>query len=177
MSSDESPLLADLVEAVPGYPPGLLAELGRWVQAYQDAVAGYDAIMAKKLGVNGTDLRCLEILMMVGEAAPSVLSTRLALTTGSVTAMLDRLEKLGYLTRSPDPTDRRKSVIRATARAYELVRELHGPLLIDSANVVKHFTADELRVVTDFFRRNTEFQQSHTERVRALPTPKRPADQ
>jgi MarR family len=41
------------------------------------------------------------------DAAASRLADRLGLTTRSVASMLDRLEKTGYVTRSPHPSDRR----------------------------------------------------------------------
>jgi DNA-binding MarR family transcriptional regulator len=40
--------------------------------------------------------------------------------------MLDRLEKLGYLTRSPHPSDRRKLIVRATQTATQRAWELIG---------------------------------------------------
>ncbi|MFD6985320.1 MarR family transcriptional regulator, partial [Streptomyces sp. NPDC059956] len=69
------------------------AKLGKAVQDYQSAVDDYDRETARLLGVNETDLRCMEILMSTEETAPSTLSAQLGLTTGSVTTMLDRLEK------------------------------------------------------------------------------------
>jgi DNA-binding MarR family transcriptional regulator len=77
------------------------ARLGAAVQAYQSAVDDFDRELARLMGVNETDLRCLEILFAVEEITPRELSRQLGLTTGSVTTMLDRLEKLAYLTRTP----------------------------------------------------------------------------
>lgn len=71
------------------------------MQAYQSAVDDFDRELARLMGVNETDLRCLEILFAVEEITPRELSRQLGLTTGSVTTMLDRLEKLAYLTRTP----------------------------------------------------------------------------
>src|SRR5215472_8164819 len=90
----------------------LRAQLATQAQAYQAAVDAVDAAAAARLGVNRTDLRCLEILLGQESTAPGQLAAELGLTTGSVTAMLDRLERLGYLTRTPDPGDRRKTQVR-----------------------------------------------------------------
>lgn len=79
---------------------GVAAKLGGAVQGYQSTVDDYDRETARLLGVNETDLRCLEILMATEEAAPSALGTQLGLTTGSVTAMLDRLEKAAFTSRA-----------------------------------------------------------------------------
>lgn len=111
--------------AVGDGPDSVEARLGAAVQGYQSAVDDFDRELARLMGVNETDLRCLEILIAVEETTPRELSRQLGLTTGSVTTMLDRLEKLAYLTRAPHPSDRRKTLIRitpeASRRAYGLI--------------------------------------------------------
>ena len=104
----------------------VMAELGDAVRRYQAAVDDFDREVARLMGINETDLRCLEILLEeVPEASPSRLAARLGLTTGSMTAVLDRLERLGYLVRSPHPTDRRVTLVEPTASGQELCG---GPL-------------------------------------------------
>ncbi|MEV0151925.1 MULTISPECIES: hypothetical protein [unclassified Nonomuraea] len=75
---------------IPGELRDAMDEEMRLMQA---AVDSFDEAAADVLGVNRTDLRCLDILAQ-GPVTPSVLEPALGLTTGSVTAMLDRLEKL-----------------------------------------------------------------------------------
>jgi DNA-binding MarR family transcriptional regulator len=152
----------------------VLADLGERVQAYQSAVDDYDREVARLLGVNETDLRCLELLMGAGELSPSELGLRLGLTTGSVTAMLDRLERLGLLTRTPHPVDRRKSVVRMTQPAVERCFELIAPHIEEGAKTVRErFTAEQLRLVADFLAVTTEVQARHVERLRTQPGPKK----
>lgn len=143
--------------------------VGEQVQAYQSSVDDYDRELARLLGVNGTDLRCLEILLGSEDAAaPSLLATRLGLTTGSVTTMLDRLEGLGYLTRGPHPTDRRKTIVRATARVAQRVYNLMGPFLEDSKAVLALYNSDQLELVADFLAVNRANQDKHVQRLREL---------
>ncbi|WP_089100337.1 MarR family winged helix-turn-helix transcriptional regulator [Streptomyces hyaluromycini] len=150
-------------------------DLGRVVQSYQAAVDDFDRELARLLGVNETDLRCLEILLDVEETTPRALSAKLGLSTGSVTAMLDRLEKLGYLTRSPHPTDRRKTVVRATPDCTERVYDLMGPFLADTAErLLPHYTPEQLALVADYLTRSRDIQQEHTERLRQLPAARAP---
>ncbi len=106
----------------------LVATLGQAVRANQATVDAFDEATAQKFGVNRTDLRCLDLLMkeLGGETTPGQLGTRLGLTTGSVTAMVDRLAKLGYVTRSPDPTDRRKVVVRPTDTILDKSRQIYA---------------------------------------------------
>jgi DNA-binding MarR family transcriptional regulator len=138
-------------------------------QAHQAAVDAVDAAAAAYLKVNRTDLRCLEILYQADSTLPSQLAAQLGLTTGSVTAMLDRLEKLGYVSRSPDPTDRRKVVVRITPKAARKAAKVYGPLAEEGEReVLLRYTAADLRILLDFNRRSRQLQERHVERIRRL---------
>lgn len=144
-----------------------MADLGVAVQAYQSSVDDYDRECARLLGVNETDLRCLELLTTEGEQSPRELSIKLTLTTGSVTAMLDRLAKLDLLVRSPHPVDRRKVVVRLTEMAEQRIYEMIGPLVEEgSATIGAKYDVAQLQLVIDFLRTNTTIQEQHTDRLR-----------
>jgi DNA-binding MarR family transcriptional regulator len=147
----------------------LRAELGDEVRAYQTMVDAFDEAAAAYLGVNRTDLRCLDVLLRLESAAPGGLAAALGLTTGSVTAMLDRLERLGYLTRAPDPADRRKVIVRPTPLAASLADEIYGPLVTEASRWIASYTAAELELLIGFMRRGQRVQERHLRRVRALP--------
>jgi DNA-binding MarR family transcriptional regulator len=153
----------------------LRQQLGRDDQAYQAAVNDFDTAAARVLGVNPTDLRCLEILLAQPTALPSQLSEQLGLTSGSITTMLDRLQQQGYLTRTPDPTDRRKVLVRATPKATQKVWvELYQPLVAEGFQGIAHYSPAELAVVSDYLRRGQQLHQRHLTRLRAIPPAKRP---
>jgi len=54
---------------------------------------------------------------------PSVIAERLVVTTGSMTSLLDNLEKRGLVRRTPHPSDRRKLLIDITPEAQAIVDE------------------------------------------------------
>jgi DNA-binding MarR family transcriptional regulator len=147
-----------------------LTELGSAMQRYQSAVSDFDHETASILGVGGTDLRCLEILLTEPDAeiTPRVIAERLGLTTGSVTTMLDRLERVGYVTRTRHASDRRKVLIHAEEAVRQRSASIMGPLLAESAtDVTAHFTGDELETVRRFIERATAVQERQTARLRA----------
>jgi DNA-binding MarR family transcriptional regulator len=148
--------------------PPVAARLGEALESYQSSVDDFDREVARLLGVNETDLRCLEILIQdVPEATPRLLADRLGLTTGSITSMLDRLEKLGYLTRSPHPSDRRKLIIRATQTATQRAWELIGPLVTEGQEqVLTRYSAEQLDLIADFLTRARALQEAHIQRLR-----------
>ncbi|MCC3299226.1 MarR family winged helix-turn-helix transcriptional regulator [Arthrobacter caoxuetaonis] len=142
--------------------------VGRAVQLYQAAVEDFDRETARILGVNSTDLRCLEILTTEPdeEITPRTIAARLRLTTGSVTTMLDRLEQAGYIIRTRHAIDKRKVLVRATSKVQERVRALIGPLVEEGeAEIIAGFSPDELDIVERFITRATALQQRHTTRL------------
>jgi DNA-binding MarR family transcriptional regulator len=149
----------------------LEARLGEAMEAYQASVDDFDRESARLLGINETDLRCLEILMREEPGAtPRQLADRLGLTTGSVTSMLDRLEQAGYLTRTPHPSDRRKLIVRATETAVQRAGELIGPLVADGhERLLSRYSAGQLDLITEFLVRARDLQEAHTERLRGQP--------
>jgi DNA-binding MarR family transcriptional regulator len=104
----------------------------------------------------------------VGSATPGQLATELGLTTGSVTAMLDRLARLGYLTRRPDPGDRRKVTVVPTPEAQRRAGALYGPLAEQGDRELSRYTQAELEVIIDYLRRSRHLQDEHTRRVREM---------
>jgi DNA-binding MarR family transcriptional regulator len=151
-----------------GIRESLRAELADEMRSLQTDVDALDEAVAAHLRVNRTDLRCLDVLIQAGSATPGQLGTRLGLTTGSVTAMLDRLAKLGYLTRAADPADRRKVVVAPTALALRKAGEIYGPLAEAGSRDIARYTEAELRLLLDFLRRSRKLQQEHLSRVKEL---------
>lgn len=85
----------------------------------QDAIARFG-------GLNSTDLQTVSVLISQGPATPGQLAERTGLTSGgAITAVVDRLEKAGYVTRERDATDRRKVIVTAN---FETVMAKVGPI-------------------------------------------------
>ena len=144
--------------------------LGAAVQGYQAAVDDFDREVARLLGINTTDARCLEILIQeTSGLTPRELADRLGLTTGSATTMLDRLEKVGYVTRSAHPSDRRKLLVHATAVARERAFELIGPLVAEGERtLLSRYSAEQLELITEFLTSAAELQRQHVARLRGV---------
>jgi DNA-binding MarR family transcriptional regulator len=124
--------------------------------------------VAEYLGINRTDLRCMDVLLEQGEATPGYLAHALGLTSGSVTAMLDRLEKLGYVERRPDPGDRRRVMVRPSQQSLALGGKIYGPLAEEGGRSLGHYSKTELELLIEVLRRIQTAQEVHTRRVRAL---------
>jgi DNA-binding MarR family transcriptional regulator len=77
-----------------------------------------DSMVARRLGAPPVEFKAMDHLQEAGGLTPGQLADRLALTSGAVTALIDRLERLGWAERSAHPSDRR-SVIVSTARGAD----------------------------------------------------------
>ena len=70
--------------------------------------------MSERLGLSAAELLALAHLSLDGPLGPTELTRRLHMTTGAMTAMLDRLADRDYVLREPHETDRRRLVVRLT---------------------------------------------------------------
>ena len=78
---------------------------------------------------------------------PTELSRYLGISTASTTALIDRLQKSGHVTRQPHPSDRRSVHVVSTAQSDLEVRETLGRMHERMLGAVDGMSADEARVV------------------------------
>jgi DNA-binding MarR family transcriptional regulator len=83
--------------------------------------------MSERLGVSAAELLALAHLSLDGPLGPTDLTHRLHMTTGAMTALLDRLAERDYVVREPHETDRRRIVVRLTAGGRDRIfTQVHG---------------------------------------------------
>jgi DNA-binding MarR family transcriptional regulator len=103
---------------------------------------------------------------------PSVIADRLVVTTGSMTSLLDNLEKRGLIRRLPHPADRRKLLIDITPDARAIVDELLPALHARERDVIgAALTASEQRTLLGLL---AKLQRVAAER-QSMPTPQQSA--
>ena len=127
----------------------------------------FDNLAAQRLGVNETDLHCLNIIQNSGGVTAGELATEAGLTTGAVTGVIDRLERVGYARRVHDPADRRRVKLEVTPKFYSRADGIWGPVAREwSRTLSREFTAEELERITEFLRTTNEITRGHLERLR-----------
>ncbi len=144
----------------------LLRELGEAAARDQRAAEAVNAAFDDALGINATDGRCLRILDRHGRMTAGELARAAELTTGGLTAVLDRLERAGYARRLADPADRRRVPIEITDRARELSWELMGPLAQSSGPLLDGYSDEQLKMLADFHRIAAGMQERHAQWLR-----------
>lgn len=103
------------------------------------------------LGVNVTDMKCLDIMTLKGSASPSELAEHTGLSTGATTAMLDRLESAKLIERRPHPTDRRATLVVLSQEAMRKLPAMFESLAKAMETLVLGYSEKELKVLVDFF--------------------------
>lgn len=144
----------------------LLSALTSEVRAGQRATDVVDNLVCELLGINRSDSRCLDILEQHGRMTAGRLAEESRLTTGAITAVIDRLERAGYARRVPDPSDRRRVLIEPTRKAYDTAEELMGPIGEAGATLSEKYGDDQLELILDFQREGRAMQERHADWLR-----------
>lgn len=121
--------------------------------------------MGRKLGLNVTDSECLSLLGIKGISRPTELARYTGLTTGSTTAMLDRLEKAKFITRKPNPQDRRGVLIEINKESAKKTAPLVAGIQKDHKDLIASYSEKELEVIVDFLTHFTENIKKHTKMI------------
>ena len=112
------------------------------------------AAFAARNGLSATDVRALVCLLdreRAGvPASPTWLAGQLRVTTASVTALLDRLERAGHVRRTPRSDDRRRVDVLVQDSAKDLGWASFGPLIDATAAVLDRRSPAERAVIDAF---------------------------
>jgi DNA-binding MarR family transcriptional regulator len=130
------------------------------------------AASAELIGINVTDLNCLNILALGGRMTAGDLARRTGLTTASITGVLDRLEEAGFVRRERDPGDRRRVIVLLdAARGMRDVAPVFAPVVAAWRAVAAQYTDDELRFLLGFQNQLEQIMRDRLIELRATPQP------
>jgi DNA-binding transcriptional ArsR family regulator len=111
------------------------------------------AASAERIGINVTDLNCLNILAPTGRMTAGELARATGLTTASITGVLDRLEEAGFVNRERDRRDRRRVVIALNAeRGLRDVAPVFAPVIEAWRTTAAQYTDEQLTLILGFQR-------------------------
>jgi len=127
-----------------------------------------DAVGQRFAGIHGlgrTDVRALVTIMDAARRGQALtagaLGQAVELSSASVTALLDRLERVGHVRRVRNPDDRRRVELEMTDSAMAAGAEFFGGLNRDLVAAMGSYSADELAVVRRFLEDMTEVITRH----------------
>ncbi|MGI5167130.1 MarR family winged helix-turn-helix transcriptional regulator [Spirillospora sp. CA-253888] len=127
------------------------------------------SLLNRQFGANAelkdVDWSCLDLLNRHGPLAPSALARTAGLHPATMTGILDRLQRGGWITRERDPDDRRAVTVRARReRTPELYRLFSG-MNARMDELCERYTDDELELIAGFLRRTADAGHHATEQL------------
>ena len=115
--------------------------------------------------LNDVDLDCLDLIARHGPLSPSALARRAGLHPATMTGILDRLERGGWVARQRDPSDRRAVFVRAlrdrTAELFRLYAGMNGSM----DQICAGYGDSELELLADFLHRTANAGRSATDEL------------
>ena len=121
---------------------------------------------AQALGLFPTDLKSADILNEAGPMTAGELGKKTGLSTGSVTALVDRLEKAGYVAREKDPDDRRRDVIVPLTASKKHVKDLFRSLSESTMDLCREYTEEELELIFSFVGKAADIVEEELNRLK-----------
>lgn len=143
---------------------GRRALLAALIRQYQRDIDAFDQAVAERYGLSRTDFRCLDLVLELTTAGTSVTPMRLAeaadLTPSTITSVLDRLERAGYLRRIRGQANRRQVLLQLTAKFAEATEEIFAPIAAEGAGQLQQLADAEVETLIEYF------SDAHDQRVK-----------
>ena len=146
-----------MTKASTGGEDGRQALLWRLQAAMREASAQGVLIsqtIADRVGLNASDLECLDLMQLQGPRTAGELARATGLTSGAITGLIDRLERAGYVARESDPADRRRVVVRVRPESLTALNALYAPLQAASEDLNARYSDEDLALIAAFMERN-----------------------
>ena len=134
-------------------------ELLREVRRSQNATDRYDQAVADAIGLNRTDMRCLDIIEMEGLVTAGRLAELSGLTTGAITTVIDRLEIKGFARRVRDPRDRRRVLVEMTPEARSGSMDYYSEHMAHAGRLYNRYTLEQIELLLEFVRGSRELNE------------------
>ena len=154
------------VNSSSGYRDEMTATIGLAIMQWQDATQAYDEAVGTRLGLNMAERHCIGLLYGGPQSAGAIAGAT-GLTPAAVTALIDRLEARGLLTRTRSLEDRRKVVIEATEATRELSARYYGAIAREGEKVIATFSDAELATISRFVNAALDLQRDQLARLKA----------
>jgi DNA-binding MarR family transcriptional regulator len=145
----------------------LIEQLSFLGQMLSTETAHFHHIAAAKQGLSVTDSKTISALMQEGPMTAGQLATRLSLTTGAITSVIDRLEEHGIVHRVADPHDRRKVVIQTDSEKLKSSGKVYESIGRSYATLLSMYTPEELRFLIDYYRAAIELTKQEVGKLQS----------
>ncbi len=142
--------------------------------ALQGIIAQSNALereLARLLGLNTTDYRALSTLQQLPRDEPITmtrLGAALGTTPATTGAIVDRLERAGYVARNRTEADRRLVTLESTPSAWTRIMQIMRPLMDASDSYIKALPPEDASIVAEFLSATNQHLSEQLESLSAL---------
>jgi len=157
------------VSKSPPSRPDLLRQLDEALRKVGAQSVLLSDTVARLVGLNSTDLECLDLLDMAGTTTAGRLAQHAGLTTGAMTAVIDRLERAGFARRLRDPQDRRCVRVEALPRNFRQIGALYHRLAEGTARLHEDYDDRQLAIIVDYLTRALALAADHVAWLQTQP--------
>jgi DNA-binding MarR family transcriptional regulator len=126
--------------------------------------------LADAVGLHITDHQCMHFIHRYGAMPAGRLAELTGLTTGAVTGIIDRLEQAGYVRRTNDPRDRRRTIVEPTPNK-KLQRKLETifiPLHEKMHKLLSSYSDSELAFLLETLTKSVQLTREESKKSRSL---------
>lgn len=138
-------------------------DIGR---AFSDTTILMHEAIARKAGLSGSDHKYLGLLIQQGSMTAGDLAKLTGFTTGSITGLIDRLEKKKLAKREFDKTDRRKIIIVPNIpNAMKLLGGIFGEVSTKMTALTDTLNDKEKKIIEKYMKSCIEIMQEITQKL------------
>ena len=141
--------------------------LQREMPAYISAAVRYQIAIANQLQIPVTDIHAIGAILEFGPIGPRRLAELMGMTTGATSRLVDRLERAGYVTREPDPADRRRVVLHLVEHRIAEIGRYYESMAERWEQQVAAYSDGQMRFLVEFLRTGREHAIAETVAMRA----------
>ncbi len=134
----------------------LTAELKRRFRDVNNQIALLSHHISGQVDLRDVDLDCLDYLAQHGPTTPSALARQAGVHPATMTGVIDRLEKGGWIQRQRDETDRRAVVVSVNRDAIGAVFRHYDGMNTQMDAVCAEYTPAELDLISGFLGRTAD---------------------
>lgn len=128
-------------------------ELSQILIELYEKISSWEHAVVRKSGLSPAQMHAVEIVGHHEKLRMKELAEKMGITTGTLTVMVDRLERDGLVVRQPHPKDRRSYVIALTENGREQFEEHHQLHCLLTAEITASFDDEEMDSLKGYLER------------------------
>jgi DNA-binding MarR family transcriptional regulator len=142
-----------------------IAEAKQSLRGLRIELAVLNHRVGSRIEIKDVDLDCLDVISRHGPIGPSALARRVGLHLATMTGILDRLERGGWIVRERDESDRRAVVVRGVPDKQRDIVRLYDGMNRSLDKILESYSDEQIDLIVDFLRRCTQAGQSATDQL------------